>query len=367
MFGLGRAQQRIEVSDCASQERISVILPVLNEATRIVRCLDSLIAQPEEIREILVVDGGSTDGTQAIVDRYRQRDKRVRLIDASPIDVHWTGKTWGLNFGLQQSDPKSDWILTVDADTWVSPRLARSLIAHAHKTRVTTFSIATQQHLSGGLDALIHPPMLTTLIYRYGSPGHAHRDLHRVQANGQCFFSRRQVLLDTQACAAARASLCEDITIVRRLAQCGETVGFYESDGLADVTMYHDWRETWNNWPRSLAMRDQYFGWREFTGLIGVLIVQALPLPAFLLGWFTNAPFWLLSAAAFLLLIRIGVLRGLSRAYPRRPWTYWLSPLADLPAVLRIIQFALRRRHTWRGRTYVRRKGGTFEPLAHSD
>jgi dolichol-phosphate mannosyltransferase len=364
LLGFKENQQRIQVSGRASAERISVLLPVLNEAERIARCLESLIAQPEEVYEILIVDGGSTDATPAIVERFRVKDRRVRWIDASPVDQHWTGKAWGLNFGLQRTDPSCQWILCVDADVRVSPELARSILEHAKKTGVSTFSVATRQHLSGKIEALIHPAMLTTLVYRFGSPGTATRNLHRVQANGQCFFSRRETLLDTGAFRAAQSSLCEDITIVRRLAECGEAVGFYEAGDLAGVTMYEHWRETWRNWPRSLPMRDQYFGWREAAGLFGVLVVQALPLPVFALGIALGAPLWLIGASGFLLALRLGVLFGLARAYPKKPWTYWLSPLFDLPVVLRIIQCALRRRHSWRGRTYVRRKGGVFEPLA---
>lgn len=367
MFGFRQKKLRIEVTDRPRRSRVSVILPVLNEAKRIERCLKSLICQPAEVTEILVVDGGSADGTQAIVQRYRCLDPRVRLIDASPIDPRWTGKAWGLHFGLQRSDPESTWILTVDADLWVSPKLIRSLLAHVERTDVSTFSIATRQHLSGKLEALLHPALLTTLIYRYGSPGRAHRNLHKVQANGQCFLSPRKVLLETGAFRAAQSSLCEDITIVRRLAECGHAVGFYESSGLADVSMYQDWRETWNNWPRSLPMRDQYFGWREVVGLVGIVAFQGLPLPVMLVGILLRAPLGLLLLASMLLAIRIGVLFGLARAYAGKPWTYWLSPLADLPAVLRIIQLALRKRHSWRGRTYVRRKGGSFEPLAQSE
>jgi dolichol-phosphate mannosyltransferase len=367
MLGFGQSKRRIEISDRPSSERVSVILPVLNEARRVERCLDSLITQPEEVSEILVVDGGSGDGTQKIVDRYHSLDSRVRLVDASPVDPHWTGKAWGLNFGLQQSSRQCIWILTVDADVWVSPKLVRSLLAHAEKTGVTTFSVATRQHLSGKLEALLHPAMLTTLIYRFGSPGRARRDIHKVQANGQCFLSQRNLLLRSDAFRAAQSSLCEDITIVRRLAECSQAIGFYESDGLVDVTMYNHWRETWNNWPRSLPMRDQYFGWREVVGLIGILLVQALPLPVFLLGIILPVPLWLLILSAFLFMMRVGVLFGLARAYPTKPWPYWLSPLADLPVILRLIQFALRKRHHWRGRTYMRRKGGTFEPVIHSD
>jgi dolichol-phosphate mannosyltransferase len=363
LLSLGEAKSRIEVSNRASPERISIILPVLNEAERIAPCLAGLVAQPEEVQEILVVDGGSVDGTQAIVERFHSRDQRVRLVDASPIDERWTGKAWGLHIGLQHSSTSSDWILCIDADVTVAPELVRSLLNHAQKTEVATFSVATSQRLSGRLAGLIHPAMLATLIYRFGSPGKASSDRHRVQANGQCFLSRRETLLRWQAFRAAQSSLCEDITIVRRLADCGETIGFYEADGLVEVSMYKDWRETWDNWPRSLPMRDQYFGWREALGLLGILLIQALPLPLFISAIIFAWPLWFLLLSGLLVSIRIGVLVGMARAYPQRPWNYWLSPLADLPVVMRIIQFALRRRHQWRGRTYVRSKGGTFEPL----
>ena len=48
---------------------VSVILPTLNERGFIRDCLESLVRQQGcEIDEILVVDGGSTDGTRDIVD-----------------------------------------------------------------------------------------------------------------------------------------------------------------------------------------------------------------------------------------------------------------------------------------------------------
>ena len=75
----------IEASHEPRSERVSVILPVLNETARIKDCLECLIAQPEALAEILVVDGGSTDGTQSIVENYGSRDRRVQLIDASPV------------------------------------------------------------------------------------------------------------------------------------------------------------------------------------------------------------------------------------------------------------------------------------------
>jgi dolichol-phosphate mannosyltransferase len=185
---------RIESSSAPRSGRISIILLVLNESSRIKACLDGLIAQSEAVAEILVVDGGSSDGTQSIVERYQLRDARVRLIDASPIPSDWTGKARGLYVGLKNTESHSQWILCIDADVRCSPELATSLLAHAERTGVSTFSVATGQRLSGIVDALLHPSLLTTLVYRFGIPGRPTRNVHQVQANGQCFFSRRETL-----------------------------------------------------------------------------------------------------------------------------------------------------------------------------
>jgi dolichol-phosphate mannosyltransferase len=360
----GLTRKRIRTDAIPEPESVTVLLPVLNEAMRITDCIAGLTAQTEELKEIVVVDGGSTDGTQAIVEDFRRKDQRVRLLDATPIDPHWTGKAWGLYVGLEHSDSRWPWILCVDADIRLAPLLVRSLLAHAKKTGVSSYSVATAQRLPGRLAGLIHPPMLTSLVYRFGPPGYATKKLFRVQANGQCFFSRRETLLRTEALSAARASLCEDVTMARRLVECGASVGFYEAEpGLITVGMYASAKETWTNWPRSLPLRDQYFGWRQAFQLCAALLLQASPLPALIVAAGTSAPRWFLLLTGSLLALRIGVLIGTARAYPARPWTYWLSPACDLPVALRILQCALRRRHSWRGRAYIRQPGGRFEPV----
>lgn len=61
---------------------VTVIMPVLNEASFITRSLGSVLAQdyPADRLEILVVDGGSTDETRALVAALAARDDRVRLL-----------------------------------------------------------------------------------------------------------------------------------------------------------------------------------------------------------------------------------------------------------------------------------------------
>ena len=336
---------------------LSVIVPVLDEELRLARCLDGLIAHGPTVREILVVDGGSVDATRALIAAYAARDARVRLIDASPIPATWNGKAWGLECGLRASDGASTWILTVDADIAPRPGLAEALIGHARYVDVPALSIATRQELGDWGEGLLHPAMLTTLVYRYGLPGHAFRDPARVQANGQCFLARRDIMLATDAFAIARASRCEDVTTARALARAGHAVGFYEAGDLVVVRMHANWRETWRNWPRSLTLRDQFTRRQSLRGLVEIALVQALPLPLAIvlsivhpLGWQAQA---LLTVNTVLIMMRLGTLAGTVRAYTRPPWTYWLSPLADLPVTVALIASAVRRTHTWRGRTLI--------------
>jgi dolichol-phosphate mannosyltransferase len=340
--------------------RIAIVLPVLNERRRIDACLETARTQTEEVVDIVVVDGGSDDGTQAAVRRHAARDPRVRLVDASPVPATWTGKAWGLAVGVVRAADEADWILGIDADVRLDPLLARSLRAHTRRESVTALSVAVRQRLSGAAEGLIHPALLATVVYRFGIPGHATRGVGRVQANGQCFLAHRPLLERSGAIDAARDSLCEDVTIARRIAETGEPVGFYEAGDLAETAMYGGWRDAWRNWPRSLPMRDRYFGWHGAVGLAEVMLVQALPVSLLALAVLGTLPTWLVVVNGVLTATRFGVLVGMRRGYVRPPWSYWLSPLCDLPVAARLVASAVRRRHRWRDRWYVRRHDGGF-------
>ena len=333
---------------------VAVVVPVLDEARRLTPCLEGLLGQGPEVDEILVVDGGSTDATRDLVRAYARRDLRLRLVEAGPSPDDWNGKVWGLNAGEHALASNATWLLTLDADVRSSPALARSLVARAQDRQLRLLSVAAAQRLSGAVEGLLHPAFLATLVYRFGRPNNAARTPGAVLANGQCCLVRRDLLNELGGFSELRHSLCEDVTLARLATRAGDTVGFYEAQGLIDVAMYDNVGETWRNWPRSLATRDALFGVAGWTGLLEVLLVQALPPHLLLTRWPTGVARRL---NVLLLVVRLAMLVGMARAYPVRPWTYWLSPVLDLPAALALWRSALRQRHAWRGRIYARQKG----------
>jgi len=334
----------------ATNERVAIIVPVLNEQARLSPCLEGAIAQGDEVAEIVVVDGGSSDGTRDIVAAFALRDARVHWLDASPVPPEWNGKAWNLQRGLESLHPDAQWVLMLDADVRPKPHLARSLLHFAQAQGVNVLSVATQQLVSGVIEGMLHPAMLTTLVYRYGAPGRATSKVHDVQANGQCMLVRRDAWLAVGGMHMARSSVCEDVTLGRIFAAGGHTVGLYQAPGLVDVRMYSGWHDTWRNWPRSLPLRDRFTKWSSLLQLLELTLTQGLPMLS--LGVLTLRPAVpsLRSVNLVLMGLRLGVLAGTARAYTRRPWSYWLSPLADPLVTLALWRSAFRRRHFWRER-----------------
>ncbi|MCX6819787.1 MAG: glycosyltransferase family 2 protein [Candidatus Adlerbacteria bacterium] len=103
------------------QERISVVIPVWNEKDRITRALISMQNQTWKNLEIIVVDDGSTDGTQDIVKEIAKEDSRISFYD-NPHKVrrtNWRGYDINAGYAARNygfSIAKGNWITTQDAD-----------------------------------------------------------------------------------------------------------------------------------------------------------------------------------------------------------------------------------------------------------
>ena len=64
----------------AADPLISVVLPVYNGEQYLAEAIDSVLAQSFANFELIMIDDGSTDGSQQILREYERRDSRVRVI-----------------------------------------------------------------------------------------------------------------------------------------------------------------------------------------------------------------------------------------------------------------------------------------------
>jgi glycosyltransferase involved in cell wall biosynthesis len=95
--------------------RISVVIPTYNRAHTLPRALSSVLGQTLPAFEIIVVDDGSEDGTEALI---RTRFPRVRYRRVSN-----GGVSKARNLGIAAA--RGDWIALLDSDdVWLPGKLA---------------------------------------------------------------------------------------------------------------------------------------------------------------------------------------------------------------------------------------------------
>ena len=99
---------------------VSIIVPVYNVKPYLNRCVDSLLGQSYQNMELLLVDDGSTDGSETLCDEYAAQDARVRVLHKKN-----GGLSDARNAGVDAA--KGEYLSFVDGDDWVSPYYIENL------------------------------------------------------------------------------------------------------------------------------------------------------------------------------------------------------------------------------------------------
>jgi dolichol-phosphate mannosyltransferase len=337
--------------------KVSVVIPTLNEIERLPYCLKGL--EHQSAHEIIVVDSRSQDGTPEYVTRLQPSFMpNLRLVTDDPLPPGWIGRPWALHSGFLAADKESEWILGIDADTQPQPSLVASVVSQAIADGYDLVSFSPRFILVNPGEQWLQPALLVTLIYRFGATGDITQfSQERVMANGQCFLSKRSLLEQLDGYELAKSSFCDDVTLARVAAQRGAKVGFLDGANLIQVRMYTSFAETWKEWGRSLDLKDASTTLQTWGDCLFLLAVQGLPLPILIYSVFFAFPdrlfgYLLLGINSFLFLSRIALNFGIRSSYTTVGFWYWLSPLADPLAVIRIWLSAATKPKQWRGRTY---------------
>lgn len=104
------------------QPLVSIIVPIFNTEEFLSCCLDSLVSQTYQNIEIILVNDGSTDSSEKIIQAYAQKDQRITIISQNN-----SGAGKARNEGLRKAT--GEYIAFVDSDDKIESTYIEKLIA----------------------------------------------------------------------------------------------------------------------------------------------------------------------------------------------------------------------------------------------
>ncbi len=257
---------------------VSVVVAARDEAEELGGTLDALLVQDQAVQEIVVVEGGSTDGTRAVIEA---RAPRVRLVEEPPLPEGWVGKNWACWNGARATS--GAWLLFLDADVRLHPATVRTLVNWAERERAGLASIAPLVETVGFWERVVLPFYVQMVLTYFRAP-HVNRDRSRTaMANGQCWLARRPDYFELGGHAAVRSEVLEDVALARRFRAAHHRLRVAWAPDLARTRMYRGRREMFEGLLKNIH-GTRFFAARQAGFLAALLALYWLPLGLLPLG-----------------------------------------------------------------------------------
>jgi len=320
-------------------ERVSLLIPMRNEAGRLARFLPAALAQAG-VAELIVLDDGSTDGSAALAGSLLADTPHARLVAGTAPPAGWVGKNWACQ---QLADQASGELLVFcDADVLLAPGAVRAVLAERARQRADLFSVFPRQ-LTGGLGDALLTPLIDDVLLCFLPFGLLSVDVPAAAtANGSLLALHRQTCSALGGFSSVRAELVEDVALARAARRAGCKLGLALGGNLVQTQMYSGYSEAVRGLGRGLLAVTGGARWRLVAAAGWHLVVYTLP---FLAAGRRRR--WLLPLGLGLaerLLVAL-------KCHPRAAWQTVLTPLYPL-AFVPVAGQAMRRRQYWKGRSY---------------
>lgn len=120
------------------QELISIVVPVYNIRDCLPRCVESIRCQTYRNLEILLVDDGSDDGTEELVEELGAADERIRVFHKPN-----GGSSSARNLGIREARGK--YIGFVDSDDFIEPQMYEALMECMKREKVRIAQVSRDE------------------------------------------------------------------------------------------------------------------------------------------------------------------------------------------------------------------------------
>jgi len=334
------------------QAVVTAIVPARNEESTIRAAVESLAAQPE-IREIIVIDDQSTDGTAVALQQLSSRFAQLRVLNTHGLPSGWVGKNYAVSLGAAQAT--GDWFLFTDADGVHLPGSTARALATAAANAAGLISYSPEQETRSWWEKALIPFVYTRLPRKFSYDEVNDPESPVAAATGQYLLIRREDYLRIGGHAAVAGEVLEDVALALLAKQAGIRLHFASGHGIIRVRMYRTFPAMWQGWTKNLypLMGGTSGG---SSRAVGRELFRVFPwIPLLLLPLTPLHPIWGVLAVALLAGRHAGYAADLRRnRFPVVLALYYLPGVLLYAAVLLASEMRYARGSvSWKGREYA--------------
>ncbi len=234
---------------------VTALVPARDEERSIERCVRSLLEQdyPRERLRVVAVDDRSSDATPRILASLAVENPRLAVLQGSPLPNGWQGKCWALYQAARAADPRSAYLLFVDADTVHHPSTVSSSVAFAGEHGLDLLSVVPGQDLGSAAERVLLPTV-------FGVIGNANGTLAEVndpsrprtaKAIGQFLFFRAAAYWAIGGHESVKDEIVEDFALARRTKGTGLQIALADGRHLVRTRMYRSVGEIWGGFSKN--------------------------------------------------------------------------------------------------------------------
>lgn len=331
---------------------VVAIVPARDEAAVLPATLPSLLASRYPGRfGVIVVDDASSDTTAQVAS-----DLGARVVAADPLPEGWAGKVHAMAGGVAAAGA-ADFLLFTDADIAYAPSAVTELVRAATSGDFDLVSQMAKLRTAQGWERVIVPAFVYFFAQLYPFARVNSPRSRVAAAAGGCMLVRRAALESAGGLTRIASAHIDDVALGALLKRHGSRIWLGFSDDVTSVRPYPSMRHLWQMISRSAYTQLRYSPLLLLATVLGLLLVYAVPVAAFVGGLVMSSPLlaalggaaWLLMALTYLPMLRfyrLSALRALS------------LPLIALLYAAMTVDSAWRHRRgrggSWKGRTAVR-------------
>lgn len=234
------------------RERVSVILPVRDEAARVRTCLTALLGSRDVADlEVIVYDDGSTDGTGVILRRLAEWDRRLRVLTGPEPPGGWLGKPHACARATRQATGTV--LVFVDADVTLAPDGLARAVGLLRGSGLDLVSPYPRQVAAGAAERLVQPLLQWSWLALL--PLHAAERSARpslAAANGQFLCVDAAAYRRAGGHGAVGGAVLDDIELLRAVKRSGGRGVVADGTELAVTWMYDGWQPLRDGYAKSL-------------------------------------------------------------------------------------------------------------------